>query len=225
MATPAYDGKVDYYFAQSLAEAAFTCPLYQVYFSSCVMGNGAFIELARNIFVKKFLEDDDLKECSHLFFIDSDIKFEARAFVGLVSSGLPICAGAYRKRQDPEEYPLKWIENPEIGGLWIDDGWLMCERVATGFLCISRKVVEEMAADAMQVEIHGQKGPVPWLFYTKHDEKNRFVGEDFSFCDDYIKKYDQPIPVWMDFDFTHGGYKCNFHNYLKKKVEEQKEAA
>lgn len=221
VATPAYNGQVDCDYSQSLAEAAFTCPLYQVYLTASVMGNGAFIDLARNIFVKKFLEEH--KDCSHLFFIDADLRFEPRAFVGLVKSGLPICAGAYRRRQKDEDYPVRWVQNPEKGGLWIEDDWLMCDRVPTGFLCISRPVVEEMARDAIQLNIYGQSGPVPRLFYTKLDDTNRFVGEDFAFCDDYVKKYNQPIPVFPDLDFVHGGYECNFYRWLEKEVKKEEE--
>lgn len=224
VATPAYDGKVDSQYAQSLAEAAFTSPLHQVYFSQCVMGNGAFIDLARNIFVKMFLEEN--KECSHLFFIDADLRFEARAFIGLAKAGLPICAGVYPRRQDEPSYPARWVPHPEQGGLWVEDGFVMCDRVPTGFLCIERKVVEEMAEDAIKMYIPGQKGPVPRLFYTELKDTNKFTGEDFCFCDDYVKKYNQPIPVWPDMDFTHGRWKGNYHAYLAeqiKKAEEEKE--
>lgn len=224
IATPAYDGKVQADFAQSLAESAFCAPLYNIGITAGVIGNGAFIDLARNIFVKKFLEEEDYKECTHLFFIDADLKFEARAFVGLVKSGLPICAGVYRRRQEPEDYPVRWVNHPTMGGLWVEDGWLMCDRVPTGFLCISRQVLTEMAADAPKLNIHGQNGPVPRLFYTKLDEENRFIGEDYCFSDDYVKRYGENIPVWMDFDFTHGGHFGNFHKYLERKVKEEEEA-
>src|SRR5690348_6184873 len=86
VATPAYDGKVDVDYATSLAESSFCAPLYQVMLTAGVMGNGAFIELARNIFVKMFLEDH--KEATHLFFVDADVKFPPNAFIGLVRSGL-----------------------------------------------------------------------------------------------------------------------------------------
>lgn len=216
--TPAYDGKVECNFSQSLAEAAYCCPLYGVQLTAGVMGNGAFIELARNIYVKRFLED--FKEATHLFFIDADLKFEARAFIGLLKSGLPICAGVYRRRQEPEEYPFKGTENPNGGGLWFVDDWLQCDRVPTGFLCISRKVLEEMAEDAPKINIHGQNGPVPWVFHTKFDEQNRFVGEDYAFCDDYIAKYGKPIPVWTNFSFTHGGHVGNMFDWLTKQKEQ-----
>lgn len=222
VATPAYDGKVETNYAQALCEASYCAPLFHVKLSAGVMGNGAFIDLARNIFVRRFLTD--FPDATHLFFIDADLKFPPEAFIGLIRSGLPIVAGVYPKRQEPEEYPVRWVENPDMGGLWIEDGFLMCDRVPTGFLCISRKVIEEMAADAVQLNISGEDGPVPQLFYTKLDEENRFVGEDYCFCDDYVKRYGKPIHVWPDIDFVHGGYAGNLAGYLANKIEEQKKA-
>jgi len=225
VATPAYNGRVDDVYSQSLAEAAFCCPIYQVYFTAAVMRGGAFIDLTRNLFVHWFLNHDELQECTHLFFIDSDLKFESRAFVGLARANQPICAGVYRRRQKDEDYPIALAPNPEDGGLWIEkddaDGeWVMGDRVPTGFLCISRKVLEEMSAEAPKIEIQGQ-GFVPRLFYTYIDDKGRFVGEDFAFCDDYRKKYGKPIPVWPDLDFSHGGYEGNYKKYLMEKIEEE----
>lgn len=221
--TPAYDGKVDTDFSQSLAEAAVALTVFGIRMTASVMGNGAFIDLARCMFAKFFLAD---KDCTHLFFIDSDLKFEARAVVELVrhnTADKPVTAGAYRRRQDPEDYPLVWTAHPElskdgIDKLWFDDdGFLMANRVATGFLCIRRNIIEEMVEEAQQLEIKGQ-GKVPNLFYTYIDDNNRFVGEDFAWCDDYKKKYDQPIAVWPDFDFVHGGYECNYQKWLEQHV-------
>jgi hypothetical protein len=242
--TPAYSGLVDSDYAQSLAETAFCCPMYNIQITAGIIGNVGFIELARNMFVKKFLEEQ--KDCTHLFFIDGDLQFESRAFVGLVRSGLPICAGLYRRRQAKEDYPLKATENPEGGGLWFVDDWLQCDRVPTGFLCISRQVLEEMAADAPCMEVADQKGGVPWLFdLKKEDVKSdrpiaktygeaqkmidngadpsgvfRLIGEDYTFCDKYVEKYGKPIPVWSNFVFTHHGFKGNFWDYLNKQKDE-----
>lgn len=243
--TPAYDGKVECDYSQSLAETSFCCPLYNVQITAGVMGNGAFIDLARNVFVKKFLEE--FTDCTHLFFIDADLKFEARAFIGLVKSGLPICAGIYRRRQDPEDYPFRAWENPDGGGLWFVDDWLQCDRVPTGFLCISRKVIEEMAADAPKIHIHGQ-GLVPWVFHTEFGgdlstlqakynlpaeflaeygkwlptEGASFIGEDYGFSNDYVRKYGKPIPVWTNFEFTHGGrFSGNMFRWLTEQKEQR----
>ena len=218
IATPAYDGKVDTGYAMSLANAMWYAPIYQVKANAAVMANGAFIDLSRNIFVKMFLENNP--ECTHLFFIDADLEFPHEAFIGLIRSGHDICAGVYRRRQEPEDYPVKWAEHKD-GGLWVEDDWVMAERVPTGFLCISRKILEEMAQDAVKMNIKDQDGPVPQLFYTKLDEESRFVGEDYCFCDDYVKRYGKPIPVWTNIDFKHGGYKGNLNDYLERMIESE----
>jgi hypothetical protein len=221
IATPAYDGKVECNYSQALAEAAFCAPLYGIRITAGVMGNGAFIELARNIFVKRFLEE--YTDTSHLFFIDADVGFQPNAFIGLMQANLPICAGSYRRRQDPEDYPIVFADEPEKGGLWFENDWLMAKRVATGFLCIRRDVLTAMAAEAPQVNIPDQKGPVPWVFHTKFDEQQRFIGEDYAFCDDYVAKYGKMIPVWPNFDFVHGGFKGNLSAYLERKYGEHVE--
>lgn len=220
--TPAYDGKVDTCYSQSLAESAFCCPLFGVKLTASVMANGAFIDLARNIFVKMFLEQT---EHTHLFFIDADLKFPSNAFIGLLRSGHDIVAGVYRRRQEDEDYPVKFADHPDSGGLWVEDEFLMAERVPTGFLCISRKVIEEMAEDAEGLKIHGQSGLVPRLFYTDthpHSEGGlTFIGEDFKFCDDYRKKYKKNIPVWPNIDFVHGGYEGNLADWLEEKINQE----
>ena len=227
VATPAYDGKVDCDYSQSLAESCQAATVFGVRVTAAVMGNSCFIDLARNMFVRIFLEDEAHKDCTHLFFIDSDLKFEPRAFVSLMRANLPICAGIYRRRQEEEDYPLRWIpheeETKKLGrkALWFENGFLQCDRVPTGFLCISREVLQEMADDAPKVKVKEQP-PIPRLFYTKIDEDGRFVGEDYAFCDDYMERYGQPIPVWPDFDFVHGGYECNYSKWLSDQVEESR---
>lgn len=228
VATPAYDGKVDADYAQSLAESAQAATVFGIYFSAEVMMNGAFIELARNTFVQRFLELDRYKSCTHLFFIDADLKWQSSAFVNLIMHNTeerPVTAGAYRRRQEPEEYPIKWAPEPGhddgIDRLWVaDENWLQCDRVATGFLCIRRNVLEEMAADAQKINQFKQD-PVPQLYYTYLDEQGRFVGEDFAWCDDYVKRYEKKISVLPDLDFVHGGKPGNYARWLSKQIDDE----
>lgn len=219
VATPAYDGKVDTDYATSLAQSCMHATHQNIGVLSQVMGNGAFIEMARNIFVRNFLQTD----CDVLFFIDADLHWESRAFVGLIESGRDVCAGAYRKRQDPEEYPLHYIEDEDHPGVQTEEGgWIKCDRVATGFLCIKRHVLEEMSKNAPVVHLHDQ-GDVPWVFgtrfFTDDEGKERFMGEDFTWCDDYAEQFNEPIYVWPDFDFIHGGYKGNWHNFMMDQIK------
>lgn len=220
VATPAYDGKVHTDFCVSLAESCMYAAAMGVHVTAGVMANGAFIDLARNSFVQMFLEGD----YTHLFFIDSDLKFESRGFLGLVLADLPIVAGVYRRRQEPPDYPVKYVEDERIG-LEVVEGFVQCTRVPTGFLCIRRDVIEQMAEKAQKIIL--PEMTVPRLFYTHINEEGRFVGEDFSFCDDYCAQFNATIPVYADLDFNHAGYVGNWWEHLKKAGEEfeQREAA
>lgn len=223
VATPAYDGKVDIGFTNSIAEAAFACPLFGIKITMSLIPGGAFIDLSRNQLVQGFLKTD----CTHLFFVDGDLQFGPEAFVGLLRCDLPIVAGVYPKRQEKEEYPVLWEDEPKHGGMWVtEEGFINAKRVPTGFLCIRRDVVEEMAADAIKLNLSGWEGEVPRLFYTglfdRSDGGQTFIGEDFAFCEDYVKRYKRPIPVWADIDFVHGGHKGNCAEFLNRSIYGEK---
>jgi hypothetical protein len=223
IATPAYDGKVQTDFAMSLAETGQMATAFGIRMTVTIMRNNIFIDHARNHFVRLFLESD----ATHLFFIDSDLKFEPRAVIGLAKAGKEICAGVYPKRQTPEEYPARFAIDPETDGIWVQDGWVLCSRVPTGFLCIERSVIQKMWDAAKQYH-NANEEPVKRLFYTYINDKDTLVGEDFAFCEDYAKQFEKLIPVYPDFDFTHGEhYVGNFHHYLNKltEIERAEEAA
>lgn len=217
IATPAYDGRVLTDYAVSLAESTQLATMHGIQTTASVMGNGAFIELARNTFVQLFLKTD----CTHLFFIDADLRWDAKAYVGLLVSDLPICAAIYPKREDPEKYPVHWMNN-EDGTIKMAGSWIVCDRVPTGFLCIERSVIEAMVEEARVIKCKTDFSETqPFLFETYINENDAFVGEDFAFSEKYVKKYGRGIPVYPDFDFTHGGrWKGNFHNWLNKIADE-----
>jgi len=215
IATPAYDGKVQTDYAMSLAETCQLATAHGVRITVCIMRNNIFIDHARNHFVRLFLESD----ATHLFFIDSDLKFEPRGVVGLAASGLEICAGVYPKRQEPEEYPARFAINPATDGIWVENNLVLCSRVPTGFLCIERKVVQALWDKAPQYR-NSNEEPVRRLFYTYINDAGTLVGEDFAFCEAYEKQFEKLIPVFPDLDFVHGErYVGNFHNFLNKLTE------
>ena len=214
IATPAYDGKVQTDFAMSLAQTCQLATAFGIRVTVCILRNMAFIDMARNHLARLFLETD----ATHLLFIDSDLEFEPRAVISLAQAQRPICAGVYPKRQDPEEFPVRFAYNPDDTLMVDDKGWVLCEGVPTGFLCIERKVIEEMSKDARVIKSHIDP-PTPQLFKMFVNDADMYVGEDFSFCHDYVKKYGKYIPVWPDFDFTHGErWKGNLHQFLQKET-------
>lgn len=173
---------------------------------STILGNGAFIELARNAIIRRFLESD----YTHLMFIDADIAFPEHAIAGLIA-GPPISAGMYRKRDVDEIYQIKLPNDVLVDR----DGWIQADRIPAGFMCIERSVLEVMAERAPEVKT--SNGILPWIFRTEVSHK--FIGEDFCFCDDYTNLhkegvFEEPIWVYPDLDLIHDGRLGNFHNYL-----------
>jgi len=221
IATPAYEGKVHSSFAQSILLAGYDLAKCGIELNCSIVKNGIFIDVARSVMVKQFLETD----CTHLMFIDSDLQFDPHAVASLVGSGLPLCGGIYRQREEKLHYIAK-LHNDSIV---YRDGWIRADRMATGFMCIERHVLEVMSERARIFILN--RAECPLVFEIKHSEPDKpggprgFVGEDFAFCDDYMKLYnegvfDEPIWVWPDIDFVHDIYPCNFHQFLLEKGKE-----
>jgi hypothetical protein len=206
IATPMYGGVTGSY-AKSMFHAGLDCKEHGIEVDLRIIRNSCFVDLARSILVKQFLETD----CTHMLFIDSDIGFEPHAVAGLVEAGLPLCGGVYPKRETKKHFTATVYEPLEQKG-----PWLRVKRFATGFMCIERRVLEEMSKRAPICAIR-KNGDVPLVFRTSREGK--FIAEDYCFCDDYNKLYeegvfDQPIWVYPDITFDHDGYLGNLHESL-----------
>lgn len=137
---------------------------------------------ARNDLVKKLLEGD----FTHLFFMDSDMKFPAASLGRLLQHDKDIVGGFYvRKRSgflanafvDIEKgRTVKWCDKLE-----------KVDALGTGCMLIKRKVFETMAA--------------PWFEYKPYPEDSTQVQtEDVVFCD---KARALGFEIWCD-----GTIKC-----------------
>ena len=222
IAIPAYDAKLNASCAQSLLRAAYYCAKHDIELVPRFIHGGIFIDNARSLLVKEFLKTD----CTHLFFIDADIGFEADALAGLVLADNPISVGVYPRR-DPDVLAGGEVTAYNVGFHGVEevvDGWLRVKRAATGFMCIRRDVLEVMSERAPVTKLAESQfskygGPTPMVFHVKHGE--RFIGEDYCFCDDYNELYeegvfDQPIWAFPDINFDHDGIVGNLHEFLLK---------
>lgn len=211
IAIPSYDAKVTSSCAQSLVKAGQHCAKAGIELQPHFVRGGIFIDHVRSLLVRRFLETD----CTHLFFIDADIGFESDAIAGLVLSELPVTAGIYVKRtEDRKSFNAKMHEPQENRGKW-----LRMDRVATGFLCIERSVLEEMSKRAEIINL-GRDGEVPMVFHLGY-EGGKFVGEDYTFCDDYNQLVKEGVfkhPIWAfpDINMDHDGFIGNLHQSLSE---------
>lgn len=206
VATPVRD-TVTVEYAQSLFYAGLYCKERGIELIPRIARHSCFVDIARSTLAMEFLKTD----CTHLFFVDSDIGFESHAISGLVEAGVPLCAGVYRKREPAVRFNAVVYEPQEFKG-----PWMRVKRAATGFMCIERRVIEEMSSRVHSCEV-GRLGSVPMIFRTNN--LGIFVGEDYCFCDDYTKLhedgvFDQPIWVYPDITFNHDGYVGNLYDSL-----------
>ena len=216
-ATPTYDGSVSSNYDQSMIAVAVVLTKLGIEFDRLMTQGDCFLDRARNYAACKFLKTD----FTHLFFIDSDVGFRADAVVRLLNRDKDVIAGLPPfKSEIAREYPATLMTD-DAGRPVIEDGLIRALRVATGFLCIKRHVIETMESYYPELSYSGlgtycrDEDNIPGIFNTAVDD-NLKVSEDYMFCQRWVEMGGQ-IHIEPDIDFTHVGrkvYRGNYHEYL-----------
>jgi hypothetical protein len=142
------------------------------------VGN-SLVTHARSKIAHTFLKSDK----SLLFWVDSDIEWEAKDFLRLcaLATKMDVVGGAYPAKRDPIVFFLDPssggdIESNEYGCLKIG-GWGM------GFTVMNRRVIEAVAAKSPKLKFNGSNEPIAHMF--RCDEIDGFArGEDMAFFAD-----------------------------------------
>jgi len=95
VATPMYGGQCYGTYVQSLLQLQSVCNQMKWETLISFMFNESLITRARNAMVHNFLKTD----ATHLFFIDSDIRFEANQIPRMVESDKEVICGIYPKKE------------------------------------------------------------------------------------------------------------------------------
>lgn len=202
VATPTFDGKVCNEYLLSLL-----CLREQTEFKLCLVPGIHFVDQARDIAAAKFLATD----YDFLFFIDSDLGFDAEAVVRLAERNKPVTGGAYRIKYDEELYPNYGVTAGE-------DGLMRVAVLPGGFMCIRRDVVQALW-NATPHYNTAHAGEVAAMFSREiHD--GVMVSEDVMFC-----RRAAGFGLWLDpnIAFTHVGTKAfhgNYKDYLLKESQQ-----
>jgi len=144
-----------------------------------LLTNGAHVDDARNQCVAAFLKS----EADYLMFIDADVGFAPEMLYRLLCHEGDIVAGVYPRKEMQRSYPMRF----EGDVLKADDDGLIRENilsVPTGFLRLSRKLIEHMADHFMSKgfispEVGGET--TPCLFERRTIGGERYSG-DVAFC-------------------------------------------
>ena len=109
-------------------------------------GGNCFIDAARNLFIKDFM---DAPEFTDLFFLDDDVGYEPHKVVEFLMSGVDIVCGVYPKKSDDAQFPVVMKPNKD-GGLIKRGRYCSAVNVPAGFLLLRRHVVEKLIADTLK---------------------------------------------------------------------------
>ena len=188
------------------------------------LNRNIYLDKARNLCVKKFLETD----CSDLIFIDSDVGFDDDAIEKLLVYDRDIIAGIYPLKVDFLEFPML-LEFDKITNNCKEEstGLVTAKMAPTGFMRINRRVFDRLIEHdnpENSYRVRKDSEGVYTFFNTGilFDNDDTWYGEDVAFCKHW-KSMGGKIFIQPDINFTHTGTKNftgNLHEYLMgRKVE------
>lgn len=213
VAVPAYDGKVYVDTVRSLLNEQGLAIGAGVEFQTVFLPGCSLITQARNQIACDFLES----KADKLVFIDADVSWEPGDIVKLAMHDQDFVGGAYRLKQEPEAYPIAWLDKPELHA---ENGLLEVSSVPGGFLCLTREVFARLK------EAHPDRGYSHFqfeghAFFHAPFANGRLYGEDTAFCADWREIGGK---VWLDPELTlshHGGsvsYPGHIGNWLRARA-------
>lgn len=207
VATPMYGGMCTGYFTNSLIAMASVLPSNGISMSFSCMFNESLIQRGRNALADQFLKNE---ACTHLMFIDADIKFNAHDIIKMVEADKEIICGIYPKKE------INWpsVERASKDGVPSNEltkhtGSLVVNLVGyagevtvarnepveiwnggTGFMLIKREVLEGLVdkVDSYTNDvnvIHSTFSPskiTEFFACSIEPETNRLLSEDYHFC-------------------------------------------
>lgn len=206
---PSYSWKVSMGTLRSMLADLPRLPFpYMLHDTAC----GTEISQARNQIAHDFLKSD----CTDLVFVDDDVCWQRGALLALLQQPVDCVACIYRKREDEEEYPVRWLDGGELNAD-PKTGLLEVASVPAGFLRLTRRMLASMEehyrAELMQRTNRAEGGHWTALFDPLWRDGVRY-SEDISLC---IRWRDMGGSVWVmpDVNMGHMGPK-SFNGNLGK---------
>lgn len=207
IATPMYGGQCTGFYAQSIVSIPGMANAFGADISFNFMFNESLIQRARNMMVHQFMKKT---ECTHLMFIDSDIKFNAQDIFTMLRADKDVICGLYPKKE------INWwgVDRAVKLGLPVEQwknytGAMVVNLVdykpevsvrmdlpleiyagGTGFMLIKRKVFEKLAKKVKHYtndvnDLSGQIKADKIMEYFPvmiEPETGRLLSEDYGFC-------------------------------------------
>lgn len=168
----------------SLAQTLLTAAPY----SFEVMGlESCYVHSGRNIIFNNARGD-------YLLFIDSDMAWKPDDIQRLLRADRDIVGGLYYKRRHPYG-PVVYAHNGKTFDpiRQVKDRLFQCDGIGTGFLLISRKVIDLFKTGELLTDWGYAFDPLP--ADGPGDANSYYMGEDLSFC---MKAKHVGLEIWCD---------------------------
>ena len=205
VATPMYGGQCTGYFTNSLVSMTNVMRHHNMDMSFSSMFNESLIQRGRNALVHQFLKT----KCTHLMFIDADIKFDPNHIPPMVAADVDIICGIYPKKEiDWNSVKRASDEGVEAKDLAKRTGSLVVNLVdyagavtvpvdkpveiwagGTGFMLIKREVLEGLADtvgsynnDVTIINGNITERIVEYFACSIEPGTERLLSEDYHFC-------------------------------------------
>ena len=168
----------------------------------------SLVQRARNSLFRLAIEGD----YDYLFFIDSDVEWEAEWFFRIIERPEPLVGAALVKKTIKDDYTVK-IVDPKLK--WSEDKELIeVDAVGTGFMKLSKFALRQLWNLG---EKYLSQGEEERMIFDIKVENGDLISEDYILC----KKWKSlGYKVWIDPSITinHIGvkkYEGNLMNYFK----------
>jgi hypothetical protein len=223
VATPSYDGRYDVRYLTSFYHTMIECAKNNITILPYFLCYDSLIQRARNDCFKLAYDS----KVDALFFIDSDIGWNAEDFIKLVLSDKDMIGGTYRKKTEDEElYAFKVLDNNsnevDFNLKPDDNGILEVYGMGCGFLKLSKKCIKELWEKEQnfyyeQKNKNGEKNIIKNVCECVINEDNYFVSEDIIIGAKW-RSLGYKLYLDTNINCVHVGHK-EYHGEVKKWLE------
>lgn len=238
ISTPCYDSMMTMKYTLSLLKLIQYLHSCNIGYLIDFIGNESLIPRARNNSLGKFMNSD----CTHLFFIDSDIEFEPESVKRMVTFDKDVVCGCYAKKshnwkrmiysmtnepnskESIESRALDFAYNAilDSSGNTVKDSkgeFIKAKHASTGFMMIKREILEKLCKKHKELEIitdnlASKDSTICGLFCCMIKNK-QYLSEDYSFCE---RVKDVNGEIWLNVvdNLNHIG-KFSFNSDIKNR--------
>jgi hypothetical protein len=214
VAIPVYDGKLPVETVRCLHNEQTAALLGGDHLQITFLPACSHPAMGRNQLAQEFMDSD----CDRLVFLDSDVTFEPGLLLKIAHSPVDFVGGAYRYKMEFENYPIGWLDKPELRAN--EHGLLEVASLPGGFLSLSRRVFETLKA-AHPDRGYEHFGKRAHCYFQMKFQDGLLYGEDSGFCKEWR---DMGGEVFLDpelalthWDFNRP-YPGHIGNWLKRRA-------